>query len=480
MDSLHSAYDAVRQALDMGDVTQALALLKQLLATFPHSIDAHRLLGEAHLQAEQHPEAIAAFERALHADPEHIDALYGLGVAHHQLGNADEARAAFERALEIQPSLAEHRPLLQHIFPNAHTGSDKRSRAGLARLHMRSGRYKRAVDQLRTVLAQQPQRSDLQVALAEALWRANRGAETLRHCYDILALQPQLVKPTLLLAYILIKRKEPGGEALWQRAMAQDPLLTMAHALFPKLPAVTLPTPQRSMQHPAARQASEQTDKQAAPARSHTSASSSNDQALLAQLLGDTPPGTESDEQESSEMANTNTENDVLLEQLLSGVVEPEVAPDNGAAQRLTAEDAEPEDELVSATAIQPADASHNPVAQQQYASAASLQEAVEVIFREAEAEPTNHVLRLAVARLSWRIDAERSLGLYRGLIKEGALVEETIDDLGDYVEGGDPALRQRVYHILGDAYMRQHRLSEAMKAYSQAFPEHARTQHAS
>jgi tetratricopeptide (TPR) repeat protein len=489
MDSLHSTYDAIRHALNTGDRAQAFTLLKQALDTFPHFVDAQQLLGEAHLQAEQYMEAIAAFERALQANPEHADALYGLGVAHHHLGHDAEAHSAFQRALEIQPTLLERRALLKKLFSKQQTQPDQLSRAGRARLYLRSGKYGQAIDIFRTLLAHDPHRSDIEAALAEALWRAKRGAEMQRLCYDLLALRPQLLKPTLLLAYSLLARREPGGEALWRRALTQDPLQMMAKALFPKLPNVALsnhaarivPSPKFVVKPEAGASPADE------PPR---------DAALLAQLLGDAPLAAEPTEQDEppTDTSYIAPDDILLLDQLLSEL------PASRSMQPVLASDATGDvvstnildiDEVMITPAHQedmPADiaqassaealpvesaaAPPGPIDEEQPPVSASLA-GMEEIFEHADSESANHVLRLAVARLGWQLDHERALALYKRLIKDGVLLDETVDDLLEHADAiDDPQLRQHVYRLLGDAYMHQHRVSDAMSAYDQAFPE--------
>ncbi len=86
-------------------------------------------------------------------------------------------------------------------------------------------------------------------------------------------------------------------------------------------------------------------------------------------------------------------------------------------------------------------------------------------------AQPDNHGMRLAVARMSeQRGDIEGAIEQYKQLIKRSALLEAVVEDLQEMVTGEyDRPLLRRLHRLLGDAYMKQNRMEEAMAEYSWA-----------
>jgi hypothetical protein len=89
--------------------------------------------------------------------------------------------------------------------------------------------------------------------------------------------------------------------------------------------------------------------------------------------------------------------------------------------------------------------------------------------YERLEADPDNHTVRLALARLSeQKGDTDRALEQYRQLIRRGALIEPVVEDLQELVTGDyeRPMLR-RIHRLLGDAYTRQNRLEEALDEYT-------------
>ena len=90
-------------------------------------------------------------------------------------------------------------------------------------------------------------------------------------------------------------------------------------------------------------------------------------------------------------------------------------------------------------------------------------------LYERLETEPDNHAMRLAVARISEQMgEVERALEQYRQLIRATALLEPVVEDLQELVGSNyDHALLRRAHRLLGDAYMKQERLDEAMDEYS-------------
>ncbi len=244
--SLQTAFDQARQWLETNDLDRAIGMAHHILETYPHCLEAHQMLGEAHLANRQYEEARADFERVLTFDPEHIPALVGLGMTCERLGQLDRAISAFERALEIKPDLPELRSQLLRLYTDA-WGSEyahlRLSRAGLARLYAKGHMLPQAISEFRQVVADQPDRFDSRVALAEVLWRDEQEEEAAEVCRSILAKQSNVLKANLILGYIELAAGNPSGEQFWKTAAAIDPYQSMARALFESLPPVDVPEP---------------------------------------------------------------------------------------------------------------------------------------------------------------------------------------------------------------------------------------------
>ncbi len=99
--------EAAQSLMDAGQYAEAIALLKQVIARDPASVEAHFLLGNAYANTSQLVEAAQAFKTVISLDPSNADAHSNLGVVYYRQGQLPEAAAEFELALSLSPDDAE-------------------------------------------------------------------------------------------------------------------------------------------------------------------------------------------------------------------------------------------------------------------------------------------------------------------------------------------------------------------------------------
>jgi tetratricopeptide (TPR) repeat protein len=242
--SLQAAYDQARTYLETSRIDQAIGVAQHILAAFPENLEAHRILGEAYLAGRQYDQAEAAFSRVLRSDPEHIPAHVGLGITFERQNKLDAAVREFEQALEIRPDMPELRSQLLRLYTDAWGAENatlRLSRPGLARLYAKGHMLPQAVQEFRSVLEEEPDRFDVWVGLAEALWRDGQTDLAAETCVEILAERPDVLKANLLLGYIRYQAGDESGEPYWRLAQQLDPYQNLARALFDQLPDVAPP-----------------------------------------------------------------------------------------------------------------------------------------------------------------------------------------------------------------------------------------------
>ena len=86
-----------------GQLADAEALYRQILAAQPNHSDALHLLGVIAHQCDRHESAIDLIRQSILHDPRNAAAHSNLGEACRKIGRIDEAIASFRRALELQP-----------------------------------------------------------------------------------------------------------------------------------------------------------------------------------------------------------------------------------------------------------------------------------------------------------------------------------------------------------------------------------------
>ena len=179
----------ISQLLEHGANAEAIAHCRQVLRHFPKDLDSYRLLGKAYLESGRHDEATDIFERIVRAAPDDFVAHVGLSIIADERGDLGSAIWHMQRAFEAQPSNPAIQSELQRLYgrrDGAEPPKIRMTRGALARMYMQGELYEQAIAELRAVLAQEPQRTDLKVLLAHACFRAGLNAEAADRCAELL------------------------------------------------------------------------------------------------------------------------------------------------------------------------------------------------------------------------------------------------------------------------------------------------------
>jgi protein O-GlcNAc transferase len=101
--ALETAWDLVAK----GQRTQAVSLLRDLIAREPRNADAHLLLGNLLMEAGDRAGSIAQLTEAVKLRPRSADAHNSLGEAYNRFGDQKAAQPEFERAVALDPRNAQ-------------------------------------------------------------------------------------------------------------------------------------------------------------------------------------------------------------------------------------------------------------------------------------------------------------------------------------------------------------------------------------
>ena len=93
--------EQAHQLYNEGQYDEALDVLREGLALYPHAVELHVGVGYARLARDEFAWARRSFEEALVLDPEHEDALAGLGETLLWFGQHQAALKSFHRILEL-------------------------------------------------------------------------------------------------------------------------------------------------------------------------------------------------------------------------------------------------------------------------------------------------------------------------------------------------------------------------------------------
>lgn len=233
--SLGAYCEQIEGLIAQGRYSEAVTHGKHILKHYPKAVAAYRLLGAAMLEAHQNEHAADMFRRVLSADPEDMVAWVALSELSNQNNELNAALWHLERAFELSVDNKVVEEELLQLYARR-DGSEPHkvqlTRGALARLYLKGNLLSRAVSELRALLAESPDRVDLQVALAEALWRNEQRLEASEVCQDLLDKLPYCLKANLILGEIWASSGREEGQVHLRRAEALDPENRVAQDLL--------------------------------------------------------------------------------------------------------------------------------------------------------------------------------------------------------------------------------------------------------
>ena len=224
--SLQHFIAGIEEAIDKGRHDEALARGRHILQSYPKHLATYRLLGKAMLEAGQDRLAEDMFRRVLSGDPEDFVARVGMSIIADRRGDVQAAIWHMQRAYELNPNNEAIQSELRRLYgrrDGIESGRVQLTPGALARLYMKGNLFSRAVQEFRSLLAEEPNRVDLRVALAEALWRNEQRVQAEEACLQVLDELPYCFKANAILGEIWTRSGRQEGAVHLQRVEALDP-----------------------------------------------------------------------------------------------------------------------------------------------------------------------------------------------------------------------------------------------------------------
>ena len=234
--SLADYRQQIEDAIQDGRYEEAVAHGKHILGQYPKCVSAYWLLGKVMLEAGQGDHAMDMFQRVLSADPEHMLAWVGMSEVSRQQGKLKDAVWYLQRAFELATDNEMVAQELRQLYGQLEGSEPERlqlTEGALAKLYLRGDLLTRAITELRKLIEEHPDRLDLKVALAEALWRSGQRLQASQVSQEILEEQSYNLKSNLILGEIWsTSGRAAEAEPYLERAQALDPENEMAQDLF--------------------------------------------------------------------------------------------------------------------------------------------------------------------------------------------------------------------------------------------------------
>jgi tetratricopeptide (TPR) repeat protein len=230
--SLRAYNREIESRVEKGQLDEAIAHSKHILKTYPMHIETYRLLGKAYLEARRYSDATDIFQRVIASVPDDFVAHVGMSIIRDDEGKLDQATWHMERAFEVQPS----NPAIQDELRKLYGRRDgveppkvRLTREALANMYTQGALYGQAIVEIRAVLANDPDRPDLQVMLARAYARDGRKSQAIDLCTGLLKNYPYCFDALRILVDIMSTTDRLNiMESYRQRVCALDPYAAFA------------------------------------------------------------------------------------------------------------------------------------------------------------------------------------------------------------------------------------------------------------
>ena len=179
---LRNYINEIESIIDQKQTEEAVAHCRHILGIYPKNINTYRMLGKAYLESQRYGNAADIFQRVLSAIPDDFVSHVGMSIIREDESALDAAIWHMERAFESQPYNAAIQGELRRLFglrdgmepPKVHL-----TRGALARMYVKGNLPQQAIAELRSAIAEDPQRFDLLVALAQMYTQSGQNAKAI-------------------------------------------------------------------------------------------------------------------------------------------------------------------------------------------------------------------------------------------------------------------------------------------------------------
>jgi tetratricopeptide (TPR) repeat protein len=222
----------IESMIDRGQVLETIAHCQHILKTFPKCVDTYRLLGKSFLEAQRYIEAGDVFQRLLLAVPDDFIANLGMSIVYDEQKNTDAAIWHMERAFEVQPSNNAVQGELKRLY-GRRDGMEppkiRLTRGALAQMYARGNQFAQAIVEIKSVLAEEPQRMDLQVLLARVYSKSGLKVDATDMCANLIKRYPYCLDANRVMVEVLNASSRADNAITYrQRVNLLDPYAAFA------------------------------------------------------------------------------------------------------------------------------------------------------------------------------------------------------------------------------------------------------------
>lgn len=230
--TLREYIEFIEGRFDREDYRDAVEHSRHILETYPKYVEAYRVLARALLEQEKYQDALDMFQRVLSTDPNDFVAHIGISECYRESNAIEQALWHLERAFEQVPNNQELQEEIKRLYAaRGGVGAAAQvprkiplTKGALARLYAKGDLYEQAIPELSSAIEDDSERLDLQVLLAETLWRAHEEVKAGRVAAQVLKRLPNSISANRILAQLwLMAGQEKEARPFLLRLRELDP-----------------------------------------------------------------------------------------------------------------------------------------------------------------------------------------------------------------------------------------------------------------
>ncbi len=225
--ALRTYVEQLDTLIERKQIDEVVAHCRHLLSAYPKHLDTYRMLGKALLEKGRHGDAADIFQRVLSVMPDDFIAHVGMSIVREDEANLDAAIWHMERAFEAAPANGAIQQELCRLYGRRDgvvPTKARLTRGALARMYTQGGLFLQAEAELRSALADEPDRIDLLTVLAHVYAQSDQPAQAAQTCAGILQKLPYSLEANRILYAIFRAQGRPDDATVYrQRVEALDP-----------------------------------------------------------------------------------------------------------------------------------------------------------------------------------------------------------------------------------------------------------------
>ncbi|MEJ2746982.1 MAG: tetratricopeptide repeat protein [Anaerolineae bacterium] len=230
--ALHDYLQQIEDLVEEHRLAEAVDHCRHILRQHPQHIPTYRSLAKVFIEKGEYENAVDLLNRVLSVDPNDFITHVALSIAYKELADIPRSNYHLHRALDSEPyntALWDELQDLHTLNKTVPPESTVPSPTALARLYLKSEMYAAAVAELRQLLAQSPDRIDLKVQLADAVWWSNQRVEAVSLALEILDVLPNCLSANAILAEIWLQTGRKAEAQTYLKRLQAMTLLDKQH-----------------------------------------------------------------------------------------------------------------------------------------------------------------------------------------------------------------------------------------------------------